>query len=218
MEKQINYSHPIDITLRLDQHTILYPGDPPVSIKNVLQISKGDALNLSEFGSLGLHAGTHIDLPAHFLEQAKCLDQYVIDNFVGMAVVIEIFNTNIIRTEDLPKLELPRNTHILLKTDNSDLLNRTEFTSDYCYLSEDASRQLVSYAPASIGIDYYSLDPATSTSFEAHKIMARADVPVYVCLDLRKVDPGPYYFMGLPLALSEVEASPVRAVLFPTLS
>jgi len=218
MERSFDYNSPIDITLKLDENTIIYPGDPKIEIRKTLQISKGDSLNMSEIITLGLHVGTHIDFPSHFLDHAKCMDHYSVKSFMGMAVVIDICNTKTIRPEDLQKFDIPRNIHIFLKTDNSRLLAFNEFKSDYCYLSEEASNVLKSYAPSSVGIDYYSLDPATSTSFDAHKIFAMADIPVYVCLDLRKVEPGTYYFIGLPLSFSEVEASPVRAVLFPLTS
>ncbi|MBV9165432.1 MAG: cyclase family protein [Solirubrobacterales bacterium] len=43
-----------------------WPDNPPVSLRRVLAIERGDGANVSAL-SLGVHTGTHIDAPVHFL-------------------------------------------------------------------------------------------------------------------------------------------------------
>ena len=38
----------------------------------------------------------------------------------------------------------------------------------------------------------------------------------FVCLDLRKVAPGNYFFFGFPLNIPGAEACPIRAILAPS--
>ena len=214
MLKNLDYTKPIDITLELNDQTILYPGDSPVSILQTQEISKGERLNMSEINSFNLHVGTHVDLPSHFIDTKLTLEDYPLSSFIGEAVVCEIPGVSKIDKEHIKGLKINDNDHIILKTNNSRLLTQGSFTSDYCYLTKAASQELVKLKPRSIGFDYYSLDPCDSESFDAHIVFAEANIPVFVCLNLNGVEPGKYVFMGTPMALTGVEASPVRALLF----
>lgn len=211
---KIDYANPIDITLALNEHTILYPGDRPIELSRIMEISKGADLNMSEIKSFNIHVGTHVDLPSHFIDNGLMLEDYALSSFMGEAVVCEILDVARIDKKHIQDLKLNNEQHIILKTCNSKLLTETSFNPDYCFLTKAACEELLKFKPKSIGFDYYSLDPSDSTSFDAHMVFAQANVPVFVCLDLNDVQPGPYVFSGTPLALTGVEASPVRAVLF----
>lgn len=209
-----DYENPIDITLALNEKTILYPGDRPMELSRILGISIGDSLNMSEIKSFNLHMGTHVDLPSHFLDNGLSMENYAITSFIGEAEVFEIMDVDKIEKEHIQELNLKNGGHIILKTRNCKLLKEAAFNHDYCFLTKAASEELLKHSPKSIGFDYYSLDPSNSTTFESHKVFAQANISVFVCLDLHHVDPGQYLFSGTPLALTGVEASPVRAVLF----
>lgn len=212
--QEIDYANPIDITLPLNEKTILYPGDKPMKISQLMEISKGESLNMSEIRSFNIHAGTHVDLPSHFVDKGLSLEDYDLSSFMGEAEVCEIMNVKIIDREHIQGLSLRKTDHIILKTNNSQLLTQSSFNPDYCYLTESAAEELLKLKPKSIGFDYYSLDPSDSQTFDSHMVFARANVPVFVCLNLSQVTPGPYWFSGTPLALTGIEASPVRAILF----
>jgi kynurenine formamidase len=92
-------------------------------------------------------------------------------------------------------------------------LHRRSFTPDYCHVGVDAAAPLLDRAPLSIGIDYYSLDPVSEDGFPAHCLMAEAGLPVFVCLDLQKVDEGSYRFAAFGTPFTGAEAMQVRAFL-----
>lgn len=200
--RNIDYANPTDITLPLNEKTILYPGDKPMEVSQLMEISKGDNLNMSEIRSFNIHAGTHVDLPSHFVDKRLGLEGYDISSFIGEAEVCEIMNVKRIDREHIQELDLKKTDHIILKTNNSQLLTRFSFNPDYCYLTESAAEELLKLEPKSIGFDYYSLDPSDSQTFDAHVVFARANVPVLGCLNLNQVIPGPYWFSGTPLALT----------------
>ena len=202
-----------DLTLPLSPRTFTYPGDPAPTITRTLDTSKGDPLTASHL-SLNCHVGTHVDAPAHFLAHGATLEELPLDCFFGPAAVISLEGKAIIEAADLVSQDLPPSHHILLKTDNSRLLKRNRFSESFCVVSPDATRYLLRTTPRSIGYDYYSLDPYQTTEiFPAHRILAQSNIPVFVCLDLSKVQPGRYNFFGFPLRLTKAEASPVRALL-----
>ena len=202
-----------DLTLPISPDTLTYPGDPSPTISRTMDVSQGDSLTASHL-SLNCHVGTHVDAPAHFIASGATLEELPMECFYGPALVINLEGKPVIEISDLLSYDLPLSHHILLKTDNSQLLHRDRFTESYCVLSPDAARYLLGKTPRSIGFDYYSLDPHQTTEvFPTHRILAQSNIPVFVCLDLSRVQPGQFMFFGFPLLLEKVEASPVRAIL-----
>ena len=205
----------IDVSLPIRGDMLLYPGDPPPVLRQLSSMKRGDPLTLSEF-TIRCHVGTHIAAPAHFIADALTVDQLDGKHFAGPAVVLDLTGRKKITRGDVETLPLATGRHILLKTDNSILLGSKEFADTYCYLTMEAAELLLGFDPLSIGIDYYSLDPPSATEFPAHRAVARRGKPVFVCLDLRKVTPGIYFFFGFPLNIPGVEGFPVRAILAPS--
>ena len=202
-----------DITLKLSSHTLLYPGDPAPLVTRTSDLRQGDSLTTSHL-SVSCHVGTHVDSPAHFIEHGATLDDLPLDSFYGPAVVVELVGKAVIEVADFTSVEIPTSHHILLKTDNSAFLKLDTFASSYCVLSPKAAEYLADLNPLSVGFDYYSLDPYQENGLHpAHTTLARANIPVFVCLDLGEIQPGGYLFAGFPLRLAGAEASPVRALL-----
>ncbi len=63
----------IDISVMLRDGMVHWPGDPPVRIERVQDLTRGDSHSLSNL-SFGSHSGTHVDAPAHFLKGAAAID------------------------------------------------------------------------------------------------------------------------------------------------
>src|ERR687892_2614530 len=79
----------IDVSVTLRDGMVHWPDNPPVSITRQLDISKGDAANVSML-SMGSHTGTHMDAPLHFVPDGKGLDEMELEATMGPARVIEI--------------------------------------------------------------------------------------------------------------------------------
>ena len=75
----------IDLTLPIHDGMDVYPGDPPVRVRQVRDLSES-GWRLSEI-SFGSHTGTHVNAPWHMAEDGKRLDQIPLSGFVGRAVV-----------------------------------------------------------------------------------------------------------------------------------
>ena len=69
-----------------------------------------------------------------------------------------------------------------------------------------------------VGTDAPSVDPVDSKTLDAHKALARHGIVNLENLSLREVRPGRYQLIALPLKLSGLDASPVRAVLMGRVS
>ncbi len=75
----------------------VFPGDPAPSVERLNSMKKGDLYNLTAF-SMCAHNGTHVDAPAHFIEDGKTIDEIGLDAFVGDCYVTR-FKGDVI-TED----------------------------------------------------------------------------------------------------------------------
>lgn len=108
----------IDISVPIYAGMVHWPGDPPVEISQPLHLDRGDVCTVSRL-ALGIHTGTHIDAPNHFLRGAKSVDSLSPDAMMGPARVIEILETTSIGEAELSGRGIERGDRILLKTSNS---------------------------------------------------------------------------------------------------
>ena len=184
----------IDITLRLDEQTLavsreMNPCGPPAPAEMDYHFTTV---------TLGLHTGTHVDAPAHFLSDGLQVHELGLQHFHGPAVVVELRSDEpLIGREQVESQVKRKGQHILLKTTNSSLLRSQKFTPDYTALTPEAAAYLASLNPLSVGFDYYSLAAIDEAGYPAHRVMARAGIPVFVCLNLLEVEPGAYRFFGV---------------------
>ena len=202
-----------DISVPLDQATIIYPGDPDFDWKLLASLAAGDSANVSCL-TMSSHTGTHVDVPAHFLAYGLTLDQIPLDYWLGPCLGMDVTKPKTYVTgRDLASQPLAGYERILLKTQNS-LSRAKKFQPDFIYLAESACDLLIAAGVKTLGFDYLSVVPPGS-SFPAHHKLLASGICLIESLLLEAVQPGPYYLVCLPLRLSGAEAAPARAVLLP---
>ncbi|MGE5581824.1 MAG: cyclase family protein [Bacillota bacterium] len=201
-----------DLTLELSPELLVYPGDPAVEIKELLSIERGDIVNLSAITTC-LHAGTHIDAPRHFLAGGATVPELSLEHFIGKAKIFAIEGKDAVEVDDLQKFDIKRNDRVLLKTKNSALLSRPEFTRDYTYLSPEAAIYLADLGIQTLGFDYLTIDKFDGQDFGAHYALLRKNIAIIEGLNLRGIEPGEYQLIAMPLKVKGGNGSPVRAVL-----
>jgi arylformamidase len=200
--------HDISVPIRPDMP--VYAGDPDVELERASSISEGGHANVSKL-SLGVHTGTHVDAPVHFIEGAPGMESVSLDALCGPAVVVDgtSISGDSIGESDLEAIDIPAGAErVLLKTRNSDLWNQKEFTRDFLRLDGSGARFVVARGIRTIGIDYLSVG-----DHEAHRELLGAGVVPVEGLDLRKIEPGEYTFVCLPLDLVGSDGAPARAIL-----
>ena len=177
---------------------VTYPGDPPVRLERVSSIADGAAANLSRL-DFGVHSGTHVDAPLHFVDRAAGAEALPLDVLVGPCVVVD----------GLDVTAVPAGVErVLFKTANSRLWERDEFSDDFVKLDGAAARTLVEAGVRLVGIDYLSIGDE-----EAHHTLLEAGVVAVEGLDLREVEPGEYRLVCAPLKLVGSDGAPARVLL-----
>ncbi|PLX83509.1 MAG: cyclase [Desulfuromonas sp.] len=201
-----------DISVPLSPALPRYPGDPPFERMEETVPGTPESFRLSRL-RLGSHAGTHLDAPAHLLGEEGTVGDIPLETLVGPCMVVDLAHRRgDIRGEELRKLKLKGQGRLLLRTRNSLLWSRSDFSEDYDGLTPDGAAYLVEIGVRLVGIDYLSIEPFRSTG-AVHRTLLEAGVTVLEGLNLSGVKRGPYELICLPLRLDGAEGAPCRAVL-----
>lgn len=207
----------VDISMNLLEGMVTWPGDPEVRIEWMARIGKDSYANISEL-SFGLHTGTHIDVPKHFIDNGWDMDSLKLDTLIGRVEVVEVpEDLDLITGDMLKKMTIENFDRILFKTRNSQLWTKgaNVFQQDFVALGACGAEYLVSKGCRLVGIDYLSIAPYSDPK-TTHVKLLEAGVVVLEGLDLSKVQPGEYELVCLPLKLAGREGAPARAILRET--
>ena len=202
----------IDISVPITEEMPTWPGDPPVIIDRVLDFAAGDGVTLSRL-EIGLHAGTHVDAPLHFLPGGAGIDAMPIEAMTGPVRVIAIEAEDRIEVVHLRKEQLAAGERVLFKTRNSRLWALKGFVRDFVHLSPEAAGYLAGTGVRTVGIDYLSVSGYGKEAGEVHRLLLGSGVWIIEGLDLSRVVPGHYHLFCLPLKIAGAEAAPARVFL-----
>jgi arylformamidase len=202
-----------DISVPVHQDLPVYPGDPSIEIKRWAQLAQGDLADVSQL-SMGVHTGTHVDAPAHFLPGGGAVDSIDLSACIGPAVVIDAREVGYgpIDARFLAARMSTGCRRVLLKTQNSLLWKVASPSDQFAALTPDAARMLAQRNIALVGIDYLSIAPAEDPA-TVHTELLLAGIVILEGLDLSEISAGPYTLICLPLRLRGAEGAPARAVL-----
>jgi arylformamidase len=163
--------------------------------------------------TIGSHSGTHIDAPAHFLQEGKSWEEINPLACVGPARIIDMTHIDeVITAKDLEHIELPPYPIVLFKTKNSARSVTAPFDHRFVYLEESAARLLVERQVKGVGVDYLGIERA-QPHHETHKTLLEQNIPIIEGLRLGHVPAGNYFLWCLPLCIPGIDGAPARAVL-----
>jgi len=200
-----------DVSVVVKPGMPIWDGDPGVRLQRILAMASGGAANVSEL-CCGVHTGTHVDAPNHFIEGAPGVDSLDTAALVGPARVVDLRTVeSLIDAAALSRVDLGGATRVLFKTRNSKLWERTDFEPDHVSIAPDGAQVLVSSGVRLVGIDYLSVG-----SPETHRILLGAGVVCLEGLDLRAVEPGGYELFCGPIKLEGADGAPARVLLRTT--
>ncbi len=205
----------IDATVPIRAGMIVYDGDPAVALERVQSIAAGGICNLSRL-DLGVHSGTHIDAPIHFIEGGAGVEAISLDDLMGPALVADTRDaTSDLDRPALERIAIPDGTErLLFRTSNSRLWDEPGFSRDFIGLTEDGAEYLLKRGVRLVGMDYLSIAPMGNPA-PTHVALLRAGAVILEGLDLRRVEPGAYELRCLPLLLAGADGAPARVLLRP---
>ncbi len=204
-----------DITLTLEPGMVVWPGDPEVVLGRIKKIEDGANANVSTI-AMGVHTGTHVDAPYHFLSDGDTVENLLLEVLIGRVKVVELDESvDEITRNVLESVNLEDGVErVLFKTRNSKFLtdHSAGFKEDFVGIDAGASELLVEKGVRLVGIDYLSIAPY-KRSRPTHEVMLSAKMVIIEGVDLSSVEPGDYTLYCLPLKLKDTEGAPARVIL-----
>jgi kynurenine formamidase len=209
----------IDLTQTLNGDISVYPGTaaPAFDVINTIEKDGFAERKLT----MTSHSGTHIDAPSHIFKNAKSLDQFPPDKFIGKAILIhcedkEEISLNYIKTfED----KIARVDFILFYTGWQHKWKTKGYFGDCPTLTGEAAKWLTRFNLKGIGFDSFSSDSvvssesANSETLPIHNILLQNEVLLIENLtNLDKLPGSVFTFQCLPLKIENADGSPVRAI------
>jgi len=201
----------IDISRPLSVQTAVWPGDRQVKTTWTQSIKAGDAVNVGAIAT-SLHAGTHADAPYHFDVKGASVDQVPLQAYIGPASVIPVGAADTITVELLEATDVPITPRLLFQSSCSES-SLSEWPTSYPAISPNVAAWLAAHGVVLVGTDAPSVDGQASTTLPAHHALYECRIAILEHLDLSRAEPGQYDMVALPLRLTGMDASPVRAVL-----
>ncbi|MBA4386831.1 MAG: cyclase [Verrucomicrobia bacterium] len=204
-----------DITVPITNDMPVWPGDPKVEIEQIDSIDKGSNANVSRICA-GVHSGTHVDAPHHFLNNHKGIDTVPLELLTGSVFVLHVADSvYAVNAEVINTAAIPEGTRrLLLRTRNSDFWagGVKEFQQNFTGVTADGAEALIQKGIKLIGVDYLSVGPYKQGK-PTHKAFMGAGVTIVEGLNLAEVPQGQYTLYCLPLKIVGADGAPARAIL-----
>ncbi|MBX9694967.1 MAG: cyclase family protein [Cyanobacteria bacterium] len=209
----------IDISQPVSSQSACFPGDTPFRREVTLTYKESGVVNLTSL-TMSPHVGTHIDAPSHIQGDLDSGEGMVgdlpLERFVGAVEVVDLSPRTEPITVDCVKERWPEDARLperlLFKTCQH--IRYHVWESDYSFFSAEVISYLNDRGVQLVGLDTPSVDHINSKTLDAHHELVKREMVWLENLDLTRAEPGKYFLVALPLKFTELEASPVRAVLF----
>lgn len=172
----------IDISMELTGAPV-YHGDPEPCLDRVMDMTRGDPLNLSRLTAC-VHAGTHADSPLHFIPDGESVAQLSLERFIGRCTVAS-----------------SPDAAAGCKTDKFLLKGSGRLTPTDVQKLKNAGIRTLGVETMSVG------------DHETHISLLGGGIVVIENLVLGHVEDGEYFLSAAPVKLDDSDGAFVRAVL-----
>ena len=156
-----------------------------------------------------------------YLQNAKSIDQFSLDKFIGNAIVIPCQDKHEISLKYLQTFEdkITQIDFILFFTGWQYKWNTKDYFSDSPIPTREAAKWLTKFRLKGIGIDSFSVDKiisagtVTSENLPNHHILLGKEILLIESLaNLDKLPDSAFTFQCIPLNIENADGSPVRAM------
>lgn len=198
----------IDLTRTVDLNTPVYPGDPKPIISKLNDLTI-DGFNMYDV-HLGMHLGTHIDAPLHFIENGNKINEINIDRFFGRGVLINAVGKELITDDLLENIEVGTGDILIVYTGMSELWGFDEYFKAYPSISPKFANKCVELGVSIVCVDMPSVDVQP---YETHKVLLGNNILIVENgKNFEKlIDIPKFNIIALPSKFA-TEAAPVRLV------
>jgi kynurenine formamidase len=194
-----------------------FPFDPKISIvahNTVASIG----YNMTQI-SMATHQGTHLDVPYHFYDDGKTVDQMPLDRFYGPASLVDLAPGGFLPAKTPITVEMlgphaakfAPGAKVIYRTGWDRTFGTPECFSDFPTLTVEAARWIAERRIGLLGMD--TLTPSVDWK-EVHLMLLDQGVEIVIVEGLTNLEklPERFTFIGFPLNIQGRDGSPIRAV------
>ena len=205
----------LDLTHPIEETMPVFPGTEPP------RLTRANTLERDGFRETLLclysHTGTHMDAPAHMLEEGATLDALSVDRFLGPALVVDVSDLRgasvTVQRLEPHREALDRTAFLLLHTGWDRYWGQEAYFGPFPCLTPEAAAWLEPFPLKGVGADSISFDPMDSREFPVHHaLLGRGLVLVENLTGLDRLPREGALFGAFPLRYVGADGAPVRAV------
>ena len=206
----------IDLTHTITENMPVYPGTEPPKLTVPCTVEKdGFKETLLHMFS---HTGTHMDSPAHLIENGTPLDSFDGSQFVGSALVIDCSELKESGRIGMPFIEQNRQLaekadFLLFRTDWDNKWGTADYFEDFPCITSEVADFIVSSGKKGVGLDVISIDPIGTELLNHKKILGQNTIMIIENLcNLKQLGSGLFTFIAAPLKFENADGAPIRAL------
>jgi len=185
----------------------VFPGDSKMSLIVAATMKKDGYIN--HLLTSGMHVGTHIDAPLHFIPGGKRISDISLDRFYGEAKVIDVRGKSIIDVDVLEHIDLVKDDIVLFFTGYDRFYGKQDYFVNHPVLTDSLAQRLVDVGVKMVGVDMGSPD---KYPFAIHNLLLRNDILILENLtNLEMVGDKPFELFAFPIKF-ETDAAFVRTI------
>jgi arylformamidase len=207
----------VDLSFPLENGQLNFPFDPKISVL-VHNTTASIGYNITQI-SMSTHQGTHLDVPFHFYDDGKTLDQMPLERFYGPAALVDLAPGGCLPAKTPITVEMlspytekfQPGAKVVYRTGWDRTFGTPECFSDFPTLTLEAARWIAERKIALLGMD--TLTPSTEWK-EVHLALLAKGVEIVIVEGLTNLDKLPERFTlaAFPLNIKGRDGSPIRAV------
>ena len=155
------------------------------------------------------HIGTHVEMPAHYVEDGKSASEMPIELFMGEAIVLGF---DFLKPKD-GKGQPIKPEHLKQVKEGDIVLMWSSYKGDEApYISPEAAEWLAKRRIKMLGVQNIGVE-ASYELMATHKNMLENDIPLIEGLvNLETIKKERVFYIGLPLRVYGLDASWIRAI------
>ncbi|MCC3143981.1 cyclase family protein [Halanaerobium sp. Z-7514] len=165
MKKLVDLSHEI----RTDMP--VYPGDRKVNLEKDRDLEKDEYTNHNL--SMGMHVGTHIDLPMHMINSNYAVSDLSLNKLSGPAKLIYAKGERVIEYKSIYEELIKKDDIVIFYTGFAEKFNSEEYYHDHPLISRGLAEFL---AEKEINILAFDMPSPDKSPYEIHKILFEKDI------------------------------------------
>ncbi|ADQ14611.1 cyclase family protein [Halanaerobium hydrogeniformans] len=161
----------IDLSHEIRSNMPVYPGDRKVNLEKDRDLEKDEYINHNL--SMGMHVGTHIDLPMHMIKSNYAVSDLTLNKLSGPAKLIYAKGEKVIQYKSAYEKLIKKDDIVIIYTGFAEKFNSQEYYHEHPLISKGLAEF---FAKKEINILAFDMPSPDKSPYEIHKILFKKNI------------------------------------------